>query len=152
MEFVMVPTRLFATGLAFSFLFLMSSSRDVFSAEPVCLSVQNSVDASVPAAVATALADTTVNPGGACKTETKAKYSINDRLAVTAGELADRALSQKNCEQKTFTRRAHCTTCFNRDIAPLLKDFDGKIFHGIVAQAASIAKARKDAKCAKVPK
>lgn len=117
-----------------------------------CLAVQSEVDNAVPLTVDQKLADTTLNPGGACTTVAGDKFPIEDRMAVTAGVVANRAVNARHCATKQYRHRSGCISCFRDAAGTLRSKLDGAIFHGLLANAISLIEIQKASVCGAVPK
>ena len=87
-----------------------------------------------------------------CYTSNPACTSANhDKNAVTADEIAQRAISARKCDTRTFTRRSSCGQCYRAAALPLRFRYDGALFHGILAYATKIIQSTMHEKCDSLP-
>lgn len=99
-----------------------------------CQSLQACVDSSVDQAVASCAAS---NPN--CPSVT------DDRFAVTATQLANRAINKFKCTDRK--RRSNCNLCYAKAKSVLRMRYDLALFHGIGANAVAIIEGRRKVQC-----
>lgn len=104
--------------------------------------------------VATCTQATVPTEAAACvaATPTCENRGQDDRFAVTATQLAQRAISIPQCDTKTFTRRQACNACYQAAKVPLQHRYKTKLFHGLLATAASIVDDERQTRCLSLPR
>lgn len=107
----------------------------------VCLDVQACVDQGVSQLV------------NSCKAASSSCSQVPTVFAVSATELADRAVADARCGRQTVSRkRARCNACYKAAKAPLQARFGGKLFKGLLAQAVRIIETKRVVACGGSPK
>lgn len=76
-------------------------------------------------------------------------YKKIGRFAVSATELAERAVLRKNCRNRV--RKVGCNACYALAKEPLKSRYDGTLFHGLLANAVSIIEKERKSRCPKLP-
>lgn len=70
-----------------------------------------------------------------------------DSFAVSAGQLAERAVAVKKCDIRAFVSEASCRRCFDGAASLLRKDYNKRLYRGLFAQANRSVARRKDLFC-----
>lgn len=125
------------TGLLF-----MGVPSDVFAIEEACVPAQDAVDNGIADLISDAVE-------GAAGCSPAGTYG-EDKFAISAGQLADRAIAKRNCMNKDFSKRKSCNGCFQSAKALLRIRFDGDLFHGLLANAVSLIEAQRLEKCSAI--
>ena len=99
-----------------------------------CQSRQSCVNAAVPTAVASCVADTPI-----------CSDTNSDKLAVTAGELARRAIDKKKCTNRN--NKFRCNVCYQNAKLPLQLRFKYDLFHGLLANSVKLIEAERKSVC-----
>ena len=87
-----------------------------------------------------------------CYSASPACVSTNhDKTAVTADQVADRAIAKRGCDTRTFTYKGQCNQCYRNAALPLRFRYDGTLFHGLLAYATKIIENAKHVKCDSLP-
>ncbi len=77
----------------------------------------------------------------------------SDRFALTAEDLANRAIASRNCTESEFlTSKKKCNFCYQRAKKPLSLRASGVLFRGLVAQAVKIVEAKRVEACSGLKK
>jgi hypothetical protein len=127
-----------AKGLAIAILLGATLISDAFALSEECQTVQACVADQVPQIVSS------------CAQTTPTCISkSNDRFALTADVLADRAVKRLKCDTKTFKTTRACNICFETAKLPLKSRYNGILFHGMLATAVSIVEDTRKEICAK---
>ena len=72
----------------------------------------------------------------------------SDRFALTAEDLANRAIDARNCtDSKFLTSKKKCNVCYQRAKKPLSVRAAGFLFRGLVAQAVKVVEAKRVEAC-----
>lgn len=102
----------------------------------VCSDVQACVDMAVPQLV------------NSCKAASSSCSRSSTQFALTATELADRAIAYARCNrEKVASRKSLCNTCYRVAKAPLRARYKGDLFKGILGQAVRIVELKRVAVC-----
>jgi hypothetical protein len=99
-----------------------------------CDTLQDCVDAAVPVVVTTCTAS---NP--------LCEVTNADKFALTAGQVAERAIVWKRCRDKK--RRGGCNACYNIAKSKLQNRYQVILFHNLLAHAVSIITAEQRSFC-----
>ena len=103
-----------------------------------CQNLQACIDTAVPTVVSGCAASNT-----SCNTE-----GNTDKYAVSAGQLAQRAIALKKCKDKK--NRFACNVCYQAAKLPLQVRFKVNIFKGLLANAVSLIEQERKATCLNV--
>ncbi len=76
----------------------------------------------------------------------------SDRFALTAEDLANRAIASRNCTAELVTSKRQCNSCYQRAKKPLSLRASGVLFRGLVAQAVKIVEAKRVEACSGLKK
>lgn len=83
-----------------------------------------------------------------CKAASSACTQSPTVFAVTATDIADRALADGRCtSQKVLSKKSRCNACYRAAKAPLRARFGGRLFKGLLAQSVRLIEARRVVAC-----
>ena len=109
---------------------------------PLCSATQACVDQQVPQIVQSCLAADT-----ACTLEG------SGRFAMTAEDLANRAIDAENCNKARFlTSKRKCNLCYQTAKKPLSTRAAGVLFRGLIGQAVRVIEAKRVEICSALTK
>jgi hypothetical protein len=72
-----------------------------------------------------------------------------DSLAISANQLAARAVTVNKCAETT--KRKRCNACYREAKLPLKSRYDQKLFHGLLARAGALIEQERLARCLALP-